>query len=78
MKKTYLIHSQAGLAPSRRLIKLGLGLGLVACLGVLMACTPTINLNVKMSPIYAKLDVNVRVQLDEDVKALIAQNPNLF
>jgi hypothetical protein len=44
----------------------------------LMACTPTVNLNVNMSPIYAKLDVNVRVQLDEDVKALVQQNPNLF
>lgn len=44
----------------------------------LQACTPTVNLNVNMSPIYAKLDVNVRVQLDQDVKALVSQNPNLF
>jgi hypothetical protein len=28
--------------------------------------------------IYAKLDADVRVRLDEDVKALIQQNPNLF
>ena len=44
----------------------------------LMACTPSVNVNVNLAPIYAKLDVNVKVQLDEDVKALVQQNPNLF
>jgi len=78
MNKTYQLMKQGVLAPKGRLLRVSLGLALVSSLGVLMACTPTINLNVKMSPIYAKLDVNVRVQLDEDVKALIAQNPNLF
>ena len=35
---------------------------------------------VEVAPItiYAKLDANVRLQLDEDVKALIQKNPNLF
>ena len=50
--------------------------GLVAI--PLMACTPSVNVNVNLAPIYAKLDVNVKVQLDEDVKALVQQNPNLF
>lgn len=53
-------------------------LGAVSALLAVSACTPTVNLNVNMSPIYAKLDVNVRIQLDEDVKALVQQNPNLF
>ncbi len=44
----------------------------------LMACTPSVNVNVNLAPIYAKLDVNVKIQLDEDVKALVQQNPNLF
>jgi hypothetical protein len=44
----------------------------------LMACTPSVNVNVNLAPIYAKLDVNVKVQLDQDVKALIQENPNLF
>lgn len=44
----------------------------------LMACTPSVNVNVNLAPIYAKLDVNVKVQLEEDVKALIKQNPDLF
>ena len=45
---------------------------------MLMACTPSVNVNVNLAPIYAKLDVNVKVQLDQDVKALVQQNPNLF
>ncbi|MEI9906390.1 MAG: YnbE family lipoprotein [Asticcacaulis sp.] len=44
----------------------------------LTACTPSVNVNVNLAPIYAKLDVNVKIQLDEDVKALVQQNPNLF
>ncbi len=44
----------------------------------LTACTPSVNVNVNLAPIYAKLDVNVKVQLDQDVKALVQQNPNLF
>ena len=56
-----------------------LGLALTA-LGVtgLTACTPTVKVEVAPITIYAKLDANVRLQLDEDVKALIQKNPNLF
>jgi hypothetical protein len=28
--------------------------------------------------IYAKLDANVRIQLDKEVQSLIAKNPDLF
>ncbi|BEV10206.1 YnbE family lipoprotein [Asticcacaulis sp. DW145] len=42
------------------------------------ACTPTVRLKVDPITIYAKLDANVRVSLDEDVKALVKQNPDLF
>jgi hypothetical protein len=42
------------------------------------ACTPTVRVEVAPITIYAKLDANVRVKLDEDVKALIQKNPNLF
>jgi hypothetical protein len=54
-----------------------LALGLAAAAG-LAACTPTVRVEVAPITIYAKLDANVRVQLDEDVKALIQKNPELF
>lgn len=44
----------------------------------LSACTPTVRVEVAPITIYAKLDANVRLQLDEDVKTLIQKNPNLF
>jgi hypothetical protein len=47
----------------------GLGLG---------ACTPTVKVQVEPITIYAKLDADVRLRLDEEVKALIQKNPNLF
>jgi hypothetical protein len=42
------------------------------------ACTPTVRVEVAPITIYAKLDADVRLRLDDDVKALITQNPNLF
>lgn len=42
------------------------------------ACTPTIRVAVEPITIYAKLDADVRLRLDEDVKALIRKNPTLF
>jgi len=53
-------------------------LGAVVMAVGLAACTPSVNVNVNLAPIYAKLDVNVKVQLDQDVKTLVQQNPNLF
>lgn len=50
--------------------------GLVALTGA--ACTPTIRLQVDPLQIYAKLDVNVQVKLDQELRALLAENPNLF
>lgn len=47
----------------------------VAALG---ACAPTVRVEVAPITIYAKLDADVRLRLDDDVKALIKQNPNLF
>jgi hypothetical protein len=52
-------------------------LAALALLG-LSACAPTVRVEVAPITIYAKLDANVRLQLDEDVKALIQKNPNLF
>ena len=57
---------------SRRLALAGLGLL------ALSACTPTVKVEVAPINIYAKLDADVRLKLDEDVKALIQKNPNLF
>ena len=54
------------------------GLAAVALATALGACTPTVHVKVDPITIYAKLDANVRLQLDEDVKALIQKNPNLF
>ncbi|HEY9235495.1 MULTISPECIES: YnbE family lipoprotein [Phenylobacterium] len=45
---------------------------------MLGACTPTVRVEVAPISIYAKLDADVRLRLDDDVKALIQQNPNLF
>lgn len=59
----------------RRLSLAALGAGAALALG---ACTPTVRVEVAPITIYAKLDANVRLQLDEDVKALISKNPNLF
>ena len=47
-------------------------------LGVIAACTPTIRVEVAPINIYAKLDANVRVQLDKEVQSAIQQNPDLF
>lgn len=49
----------------------------LAILG-LAACAPTVRVQVAPINIYAKLDANVRLQLDKEVQALIKQNPNLF
>lgn len=54
-----------------------IALGALSLLG-LAACAPTIHVKVDPITIYAKLDANVRLQLSEDVKALILKNPNLF
>lgn len=53
-------------------------LAAAALAGGLGACAPTIRVQVDPITIYAKLDADVRVRLDEDVRALIQQNPNLF
>lgn len=54
-------------------------LGAVALMSSgLAACSPTVHVDVKPITIYAKLDADVRLRLDEEVKALIQKNPNLF
>ena len=47
-------------------------------LASLTACTPTVRVEVAPINIYAKLDADVRLRLDEDVKSLIQKNPELF
>ena len=47
-------------------------------IGVAGACTPTIRVEVAPINIYARLDADVRVRLDQEVQTLIQQNPNLF
>lgn len=60
-----------------------------ACLGIAIsvpllgtlfvaACTPTVRVEVAPINIYARLDADVRVRLDQEVQSLIQQNPNLF
>ena len=44
----------------------------------LAGCAPTVHVKIDPITIYAKLDANVRLSLDQDVKALIQKNPNLF
>lgn len=62
--------------PSKRTVRLGL-LALTAS-AMLGACTPTIRLEVAPIQIYAKLDADVRVRLDQELQNLLAENPNLF
>ena len=47
-------------------------------LAALGGCAIPVHVQVDPITIYAKLDANVRLQLDEDVKSLIQKNPNLF
>jgi hypothetical protein len=63
------------IAPPRLLAAAG---ALVLLGAAQAACTPTVRVDVQPITIYAKLDANVRLQLDQDVKDLIRQNPNLF
>jgi hypothetical protein len=42
------------------------------------ACTPTVRLQVDPIQIYAKLDADVRVRLDQELQDLLRENPNLF
>jgi hypothetical protein len=55
-----------------------LGAAALPALLALGACAPTVHIKVDPITIYAKLDADVRLRLDEDVKALIQKNPNLF
>ncbi|WP_374570722.1 YnbE family lipoprotein [Phenylobacterium sp.] len=57
---------------------LALSLAVAGAGTALAGCAYTVKLDVQPITIYAKLDADVRVRLDEDVKALIQQNPNLF
>jgi len=50
--------------------------GLVAA--TVAACTPTVRLQVDPIQIYAKLDADVRVRLDQQLQDLLRENPNLF
>jgi hypothetical protein len=58
------------------------GLRLLAALGAVAlmasACTPTVRLQVDPIQIYAKLDADVRVRLDQELQDLLRENPNLF
>jgi hypothetical protein len=53
-------------------------LAAAAVLGLAGACAPTVHVDVKPITIYAKLDADVRLRLDQEVKDLIQKNPNLF
>ncbi len=59
----------------RRLALLG---GLAALTTATAACAPTIRLQVDPIQIYAKLDADVRVRLDQELQDLLRENPNLF
>jgi len=51
---------------------------LAASVLTLPGCTPTVRVEVAPINIYARLDADVRVRLDQEVQTLIQQNPNLF
>ena len=70
--------TQIGTSPAiaRRLALAGLSAALMG--GALAACTPTIRLQVDPIQIYAKLDADVRIKLDQELQDLLRENPNLF
>lgn len=53
-------------------------LSVVGAFGATVACTPTVRLQVDPIQIYAKLDADVRVRLDQELQDLLRENPNLF
>ena len=53
-------------------------LAIVASTPLIVACTPTVRVEVAPINIYAQLNADVRVRLDQEVQTLIQQNPNLF
>ena len=61
---------------ARRLALVGLAATMLG--GTLAACTPTIRLQVDPIQIYAKLDADVRIKLDQELQDLLRENPNLF
>ena len=61
--------------------QLSYGTAISAAISTLLfgtACTPTVRVEVAPINIYARLDADVRVRLDQEVQNLIQQNPNLF
>ncbi len=50
----------------------------IALLGGVAACVPTVRVQVDPIQIYAKLDADVRVRLDQELRTLLEENPNLF
>ena len=53
-------------------------LALIGAAVLTAGCTPTIRLQVDPIQIYARLDADVRVRLDQELQDLLAENPNLF
>ena len=54
------------------------GLAALSAAAALGGCAPTLKVQVEPISIYAKLDADVRIRLDQEVQTLIQKNPNLF
>ena len=55
------------------------GLALMAVVaGSAAACAPTVRVEVAPIQIYAKLDADIRIKLDQELQNLLRENPNLF
>jgi hypothetical protein len=53
-------------------------IALAAVASLTSGCSPTIRVQIDPITIHAKLEADVRLHLDEDVKRLIEDNPSLF
>lgn len=73
-----MIDPSPAVRPLRRRLVPVAGLAIVAGLTLVSACAPTIRLQVDPIQIYAKLDADVRVRLDQELQQLLRDNPNLF
>ena len=67
---TLVLSRAAGLVPAVAALA---GVGLTGCIHVIIDPIQVAPIN-----IYAKLDADVRLRLDQDVQTLAQKNPNLF
>lgn len=52
--------------------------GLMTCAFFIFSCTPTVKVEAPDKPIEINLNVNVKLEIQKDVKQSIAKNKDIF